>query len=94
MEVALSLGLYTAERCKGPFKDTFITFSERPKIQQVVGEDVYEKLSNMSHADWGMNTNIKAVFNLLLNIWYGIRLLYYAQWYKYSYGRNIWRMES
>ena len=67
MEVALSLGLYTAERCKGPFKDTFITFSERPKIQQVVGEDVYEKLSNMSRADWGMNTNIKAVFDLLLN---------------------------
>ena len=67
MEVALSLGLYTAERCKGPFKDTFITFSERPKIQQIVGEDVYEKLSNMSRADWGMNTNIKAVFDLLLN---------------------------
>ena len=67
MEVALSLGLYTAERYTGPFKDTFITFSERPKIQQVVGEDVYEKLDNMSRADWSMNTNIKAVFNLLLN---------------------------
>ena len=67
LEVALSLGLYTAERCKGPFKDTFITFSRKPQLQKVVGEDVYEKLSNMSRADWSMNTDIKAVFDILLN---------------------------
>ena len=67
LEVALSLGLYTAERCKGPFKDTFITFSKNPQLQQVVGEDVYAKLENMSSADWDMNTDIKKVFDLLLN---------------------------
>lgn len=67
LEVALSLGLYTAERCKGLFKDTFITFSRKPQLQKVVGKDVYEKLSNMNRADWDMNTNIKAVFDILLN---------------------------
>ena len=67
LEVALSLGLYTAERCKGPFKDSFITFSNYPELQKVVGRDVYEKIDNMSHANWGVNTNIKAVFDILLN---------------------------
>ena len=66
LEVALSLGLYTAERCKGPFKDTFITFSSHPELQKVVGRDVYEKIDNMSHANWGVNTDIKAVFDILL----------------------------
>lgn len=67
MEVALSLGLYTAERCHGPFKDTFITFSENPDIVHIKGDSVYEKLHNMERANWDMNTNIKAVFDLLLN---------------------------
>ena len=67
LEVALSLGLYCADKCKGPFKDHFITFSAHPLLQKVTGSDIYEKVHRMAGADWGMNTNIEAVFDLLLN---------------------------
>ena len=66
LEVALSLGLYCADKCKGPFKNHFITFSANPDLQEVRGRDIVEKVRAMSCADWGMNTNIKAVFDLLL----------------------------
>ena len=66
LEVALSLGLYCADKAKGPFKDHFITFSRRPKLQKIVGDTVVRKINCMQSADWGMNTNIKAVFDLIL----------------------------
>ena len=67
MEVAISLGLYCAERCTGAFKDKFITFSSNPQIQTVRGNNIVEKVHNMESADWGMTTNIEKVFNLILD---------------------------
>ena len=66
LEVALSLGLYCADKAKGPFKDHFITFSARPKLQKIKGENIFEKVRGMERADWDMNTNIEAVFDLIL----------------------------
>lgn len=66
MEVAISLGLYCAERCSGAYKNKFITFSSKPKMETVRGNNIVEKVKNMSSADWGMNTNIEAVFELIL----------------------------
>ena len=68
MDVAISLALYTAERNKGEFHNKFITFSTRPKLQTVKGNNIVEKVYNLSRADWDMNTNIKAVFDLVLNV--------------------------
>ena len=67
LEVALSLGLYCADKCKGPFKNHFITFSSHPELQEIYGNNIYEKVANMSRANWGMDTNIEAVFKLLLD---------------------------
>ncbi|MBP5631784.1 MAG: DUF2828 family protein, partial [Clostridia bacterium] len=66
MEVAISLGLYNADKCNGPFHGKFITFSSHPEIQSVVGETIYEKIRNMSMAHWDMNTNIELVFREIL----------------------------
>lgn len=66
MEVALSLGLYCADKCRGPFHGKFITFSDEPQLQTIRGEDLREKLLNMSRADWAGSTNIQAVFDLIL----------------------------
>lgn len=66
VDVAVSLGLYTSQRNKGVFRDVFMTFSERPSLQRVTGT-LQQRYRGMSTADWGMNTNIEAVFDLLLD---------------------------
>lgn len=66
LEAAISLGAYIAERGKGPFKDHFITFSAYPELVQFSGVDIYEKFRRAENADWGGNTDIEAVFDLIL----------------------------
>lgn len=67
MEVAIATGLYVAERCTGVYHNKFITFSERPQIVSVKGETIFDKVVNMKSADWGYNTNLEKVFDLILN---------------------------
>jgi hypothetical protein len=65
LEVAVSLGLYLSERNIGPFKDAFITFSAIPQIQILKG-NLHERIQQLSEAEWQMNTNLEAVFKLIL----------------------------
>lgn len=66
MDVAISLGLYISERNLGQFKDTFITFSARPKLQ-VLNGNLRDRLHQLARADWGMNTDLEATFKLILD---------------------------
>lgn len=67
IDVALSLGLYCADKNTGPFKDTFLTFSAKPKAQVVKGT-LAQKMAQMNSSDWGMNTNLHAAFDEILRI--------------------------
>lgn len=67
IDVALSLGLYCADKNTGVFKDTFLTFSDKPKAQVVKGS-LSEKMAQMNSSDWGMNTNLHAAFEEILRI--------------------------
>lgn len=67
MDISTSLALYFAERNKGVFANKFMTFSERPRLVEVYGRTLTEKLKFIETADWGMNTNIEAVFDVLLS---------------------------
>jgi hypothetical protein len=67
VQVAVSLGLYIAERNKGAFKDYFLSFSRKPQLQKVKGDTLAQKVSNIVATDWDENTDLEAVFNLLLN---------------------------
>ena len=66
LEVAVSTALYVSERCSGTYHNKFITFSEHPKLVSVKGDNIIAKVKNMSRADWDMNTNLEAVFDLIL----------------------------
>lgn len=64
--VSVSLALYFAERAKGPYCNHFITFSAQPQMQEVYGKTLYKKFINLSKAHWDMNTDLIAVFKLIL----------------------------
>jgi len=68
LDVAMSLGMYLAERTKGEFKDMFLTFSEHPELVRLVGDSVIERISNISQADWGMNTNFEKAYTKILEL--------------------------
>lgn len=67
MEAAVSLGAYIADKAHGPFANHFITFSMKPELIKFEGFDIVNKFHRCLRADWGMNTNIHAVFDLLLS---------------------------
>lgn len=67
ISVALGLGLYMAENNPNKaFRDYFITFSNSPAFQKIVGHDITEKVKNALRSDWRMNTNLEKVFDLVL----------------------------
>lgn len=65
--VSVSLALYFAEKNKGQFKDHFITFSNNPKLQRIVGKTLKQKMDCIESSELGMSTNLLSVFTLLLN---------------------------
>lgn len=62
---SIGLAIYIAERNKGFFKNHFITFSEQPVLQEIVGETLTEKIHNMETIN-ALNTDIDKVFDLIL----------------------------
>jgi hypothetical protein len=64
METAIGLSLYFAERNKGAFKNLFMTFSHKPKLVEVKGSNLQEKVRCIESEV--ANTDIEAAFNLVL----------------------------
>ena len=68
LNVAISLGMYCAERIGGPFKNHYISFSSRPQLIKIEGVDFVDKVRRIYKTNLCSNTNIEATFDLLLNI--------------------------
>lgn len=66
IDVALSLGIYFAEHNKGKFANHFITFSQTPRLVEIKGKDIFEKVNYCRHFNEVANTNLEAVFGLIL----------------------------
>ncbi len=64
--VALSLGLYFAERAKGPYRNHFIQFSAHPELIEIKGETFADRLRYIASFNEVANTNLEAVFDLIL----------------------------
>lgn len=67
IDAALSLGIYFAQRNKGAFANCFITFSHTPQLVKIKGRDIFEKVRYCSSFNEISDTNIEAVFELILN---------------------------
>ena len=65
--IALSLGIYFAERNTGAFRGHFVTFSCNPRLVEIKGADILEKVRYCHDFNEVANTNIQKVFELILN---------------------------
>jgi len=64
--VAMSLGIYFAERNKGAFHNHFVTFSTNPRLVEIKGADIFEKVKYCSSYNEIANTDLQKVFELIL----------------------------
>lgn len=67
LDVAVSLGLYVADKNKGKFKDTFLTFSGSPELLHLKG-NVVEKTAQMVRSNWAMNTDLVKAMEKILRV--------------------------
>lgn len=67
IDVANSLAIYFAERCVGGFQNQYITFSEHPQLVNLGDGTLYSKIQAAKRHNEVANTNIQAVFELILN---------------------------
>jgi hypothetical protein len=67
LDVAVSLGLYCADKNTGKFKDTFLTFSTESELLHLKG-NVLQKVQQMASSKWEMSTNLHSAFEKILRV--------------------------
>lgn len=68
IDVAISLGLYCAERAKGPFANHYISFSSRPQLIECSGYDFCDKVFRIYRTNLCSNTDLEKAFDMILNV--------------------------
>lgn len=69
LDVANALAIYTSEHNSGVYKNKYITFSRTPKFVDFSDKvSLFDKINLAFKHNEVANTNIKAVFDLILNI--------------------------
>lgn len=66
LDVSIALSLLGARCSEGAFRDMVITFSERPTFFSTHHTTLWETVKAMVAMNWGLNTNLQAVFELIL----------------------------
>ena len=67
LDVAVSLGLYLADKNEGKFKDTFLTFSGSPELLHLKG-NIVQKVQQMVKSNWAMNTDLVKAMDKILKV--------------------------
>ena len=68
INVAISLGVYAGERNRGPFHNHYISFASKPQMITIEGADFVDKCHRIYSKNLCDNTNLEAVFDLLLDM--------------------------
>lgn len=67
IDIATSLAILFSEQLQGPYKNTFITFSENPRLVELKSKTIYDKVFEAMSYNEVANTNIAKVYDLILN---------------------------
>jgi hypothetical protein len=67
IDVAVSLGLYLSEKNTSDFKDLFLTFSARPKLELLRGT-LSQRVAQLERAHWDASTNLHGAFEEILRV--------------------------
>lgn len=67
IDVAVSLGIYAAQRNKGAFANHYISFSREPRFVECEGVDFVDMVERIVATDLCENTDLDKVFDLLLD---------------------------
>lgn len=67
ISISISLGIYLAERNKGAFHNHLMIFSSKPRFFKLKTKSLAKNVSYIDALDDYPNTDIDAVFNLILN---------------------------
>ena len=59
--------MYCAEKANGPFANHYISFASRPQLIETKGVDFVDKVQRIYRTNLVDDTNIEAVFDLLLD---------------------------
>lgn len=66
INVATALGMYCAERNKGPWHNHYISFASHPQLIETDGVDFCDKVNRIVRTNLCDNTNIEAAFDMIL----------------------------
>jgi hypothetical protein len=67
IDVAVSLGLYLSEMNTSDFRDMFLTFSGKPKLEVLRGT-LSQRVAQLEKAHWDMNTDLHKAFEEILRV--------------------------
>jgi hypothetical protein len=67
LDVAVSLGLYLADKQQGPFANMFLNFDTNSKIHVLKG-NLLEKHAQLRACAWGGSTNLESAFKEILRV--------------------------
>lgn len=68
MATSIGLAMYFAERNKGAYHNLFMTFSGRPEFVEIKGKTITQKISFISKASWGYDTDLEAALLKILDV--------------------------
>ncbi|KAK2636882.1 hypothetical protein Ddye_031674 [Dipteronia dyeriana] len=68
MEVSVALGMLISELSEDPWKGKLITFSEKPQLHNVQGDNLMSKTWFVTKMNWDMNTDFQKVFDRILEV--------------------------
>ena len=68
MQVSIALGILVSQCTTGPFADKVITFDSTPRWFDIEGDNLLHKVRSLKSAPWGGSTNLRATFDLILQV--------------------------